>query len=108
MGSVEKKRVKFKIDKTKNIEYQNSNFALSQPLTSSQDHTRPPPLPPRGHSFKPSTLVHNLTASFRRRNHTIDLPATSTTSQTEDELRLEIGCSTFSAGNSKLCKQKMN
>ncbi len=60
---------------------------LSQPLTS-QD---PPPLPPRSsnHSFKPSTLVHNLTASFRRRNHTIDLPTiASSASQTEDELRL--------------------
>ena len=56
-----------------------------------QDHQSPPPLPPRSHSFKPSTLVNNLTASFRRRNHTLsaDLPATtaSSTSPENDEVR---------------------
>ena len=56
-----------------------------------QDHQSPPPLPPRSHSFKPSTLVNNLTASFRRRNHTLsaDLPGTtaSSTSPENDEVR---------------------
>ena len=44
----------------------------------------PPPLPPRGHSFKPSTLVNNLSASFRRRNHTLSVDVPSVTAA-EDE-----------------------
>ena len=62
----------------------------SSPLTASNDNQSPPPLPPRSNSFKPSNLVNNLTASFRRRNHTlsVDLPVSTASAVPEtDELR---------------------